>query len=244
MPEDSAVTAEGPVRARPSAKDWWKPVLVGLLAASTLLCGFSLLIPALTGSAYTDYDGVLRRYFDVGLEGNFPTWWNSSLLAVAAVGAGAVGAIHRSERSKDSIAWFVLALIPVRFSIDDATILHEHLEKIVALIAVPVAFPHPWVVLGIPIALGVLLTVIICTRRLHKVPATLLLTGFTLYFVGALGLEISAGLIAPAIGEGFIFNLIYHLEELLEMSGAALMLVAPLSAVPTPEVRPLPLPDT
>lgn len=189
----------------------------------------SFAIPLIAGIAPDDYRSTVRRYFDTGVEGNLPTWWATAVLVAAAVLSAAAGASCRLAGRSGAAAWLILGLIPFTFSLDEATILHEHLDQAVEFLFGSQEVAYPWLILGTPLAIAVVITVSWCAPQLPKLTGKVMLLGYGVFFLGAVGLELISGVLV-AWEMKLLFMTLYNIEELLEMIGASLMVTAPLTA--------------
>lgn len=215
----------------------WSRPLAAALAVSLLITGLSFVLPVVLGLSWDDWQHRARSWFDVGNEGNLPTWWNTALLVASAALCAAVSAMHRFTGGRRWAAWASLALITGLLSLDEASGLHERLRHLADLVIPDHGFTFAWLVVGIPLALAVLVIAALLARRLVRPARRLFLGGLLVLLAGAVGLETTNDLLVRAQGgeipEGgtLLFHVVYHLEELLELVGASLMLAAPLAAL-------------
>lgn len=118
------------------------------------------------------------------------------------------------------------------FSADEATLIHERTRHLTAL-----PWPnHPfneysWLAVGIPVGLLLVAATFFAARALSALSRTLVLTGLLVFFAGALGMEMVHVILNPRIEVNFLWVLVYHIEELLEMWGVGIMLTAALAGV-------------
>ncbi len=160
----------------------------------------------------------------LSVEGNFPTWYSSLLLAgcgllllVIAAGAGKSGGrFHRH--------WAFLGVIFFYMSLDEAVELHEQLGELVELHGV---LYFSWVV---PAGIIVLLLGLSYLRFLKHLPGQtrwrFVIAG-VLYVGGALVLELPLGWWAERAGRhNLVYGLIDWVEETMEIFGASLFLIS------------------
>ncbi|MFE7629013.1 hypothetical protein [Kocuria sp. NPDC057446] len=209
--------------ARPTETDRyaWPRLLVWLVAGSVVLTLASLF------AVWWAPTPPIYHYVEVTSEVNLPMWWTVLLLIAGATLMLVVAASAASRRV--ALAWRVAAVIALLMSLDDATMLHEKLGAIVERFWADIELTFTWVVLGVPIALVVVLLAWWAARRLPRVSGRLLLGGFVVFLGAAVGFELIAEAVLGTDPHWFLYRFVYHLEEGLEMTGAALLVVAPLS---------------
>jgi hypothetical protein len=193
------------------------PVVVTLV-----LVAVSAVLAARQGSPLTTERGQLRTYLDVFDETNLPTWWAASLLVVAALACGAVAALSGPGVSRRR--WLLLAGLTAALSVDEATVLHERLDRAVLSWLSAEDFPYLWVVPGLVLGLAVVVSVAGLTRAAPAPARRRLLLGFGLLLGSALGGEAVQGVLVTEGLVGWPFVVTYHLEELGETLGAVALL--------------------
>lgn len=171
----------------------------------------------------------IYHYFEVTSEVNLPMWWNVLLLIAGATLMLLVAANTPSRSAR--LSWRLIAVIALLMSLDDATVLHEKLGLVVERFAPDTGFTFTWVLLGAPIAVVVILLAFSASRRLHRTPRRLLLSGFVAFLGAAVGFEFIADYLIRVEAHWFLYRVTYHMEEGLEMVGAALLAVAPLADI-------------
>jgi hypothetical protein len=211
----------------------WGRVLAGLCVVSLGLVALSYGLPALTDHPLTNGTGEIRLYVDVATEGNLPTGWSAGLFSAGAVLYGILAWLTWKTRAGGTIAWTVLAVLLLALSLDDATWLHERTDRWGVKVVEISQFTYVWLIFGIPVAILLLIVVVLSARRLPRRSALLVVGGMATLMVAAVGLEYVGGEIIRTHpeGAGRLFVRVYHLEELLEMVGASIALVAPLAAL-------------
>ena len=179
------------------------------------------------------------RLWDVAVEGTMWTWAN---VAVLVTGANACAlrayAVWRAGgRLLAWLGWLATAAVIAALSLDDLVALHERLDPLGRSWGYGSGFTHfAWVIPGLIAAAGCVLVVGAHALRLPAAPRAYLLGGVGFLFAGAIGLEMVSGANLAANGHTKAYVMIYHVEELFEAIGAALLLCAPLSDMP-PEAR-------
>lgn len=177
----------------------------------------------------------LRSYLDVGEEANLPTWWSTVLLLAAALAHALAGLAARTAAPANQApahrAWFAGAAVLAALSLTEHTGLHNRLDGVGRQLIGESALTADWLPLGAIAGLGVLVTFTVVALRLGGRAAHLLRIGVPVLLGGALGGEL-AGRLLPGHGTPeWAYVLAYHLGELGENVGAALLLAAALSAL-------------
>jgi MFS family permease len=121
--------------------------------------------------------------------------------------------------------WLLLAGLTTALSVDEATVLHERLDRAVLPWLSPDDFPYLWVVPGLVLGLAVVVSVAGLTRAAPAPARRRLLLGFGLLLGSALGGEAVQGVLVSEGLLGWPFVVTYHLEELGETLGAIALLV-------------------
>jgi len=215
--------------------DRWRRLLLVLLAISSAIVALSLLLPALVHHELTRDVGAARVFTFVGAEANLPTWWSASLLFGAALLHVQAGALARRSGIKGASAWWILAVLFAALSLDELTALHERLDEW-GLALTDSGFAFPWLVLGTPIAIGIIAIALVAGRHLPRRSKVLSLAGLGLVLLSAVGLEAIGGLLlgdqkGEFQGENTLYTLVMHLEEFGEVAGAALAVCSPIAAL-------------
>jgi hypothetical protein len=164
---------------------------------------------------------------DLDAEGNFPTWYASFQLLAAALLLFVIGMITRQRGERYAGHWKALGMILVALSIDEIAQLHEHLGHLHETWQTHGILYFAWVVPGL-IAVAVV-AVLFLRFALHLPSATRnrLLAAAVVYFVGALGVEALSGWRAETMGyNNMSHSLIATVEEVMELTGVAMVIVA------------------
>lgn len=178
-------------------------------------------------SPATNELGQFRMYFDVIEEMNLPTWWAASLLLTGSLACLAVAWL--SGRRGGRVRWSVLAALVALLSLDEATVLHERLDRIVLPWLSPEDFPYLWVVPGSVLGTGVVVCVVRLVRTAPRSARRRLILGLVLLLGSAVGGELVQGWLVEAGLLDWPFVLSYHLEEAGETLGAVGLLVGAVS---------------
>ena len=177
----------------------------------------------------------LLRLFNLDVEHNVPTWFQTVTLAWCCVVIGWAGRVHASRTGGWDRRWGLLAIGFALMSADEAAGIHENAQLPAGLLeSIPAYQAFSWVVVGVVV---VLLVVRYFWRWAMSLPSpTRRYVGLagTLYVLGAVGCEAVGGIEAITIGlDNPIYSLTYTVEESLEMAGVALMTYAMLDLIRT-----------
>lgn len=234
-----SVTASGAVRpaeADPAAGQpvqgrWARRVALTLIGVSVALAAWSFAIPFLFGLGVRELPWW-RQFFDVNHETNLTAWWSSGLLLLGAIGFAVVGLVRRSlraDRPLALLAWLTPSALLAAMSLDEFTQIHERLGEVWdALPFTPENPLHAFqgLILGVPIALAVIALLALTAMMLPRRTRALTVTGIVVFFVGAIGLE-AVPLVFNIARASWAYHAVTHLEELTEMIGSSLLIVAP-----------------
>ncbi len=165
--------------------------------------------------------------FDLDAEGNIPTWYSSFQLLAAAMLLFVVGMITRQRGERFAGHWRALGWILVALSIDETAQLHEHLGHLHEIWHTHGILYFAWVIPGL---LAVLITGALFLRFAAHLPAATrnrFIAATFVYFGGALGVEALSGWRAETMGyNNMTHSLIATVEEVMELSGIAMVIVA------------------
>lgn len=165
--------------------------------------------------------------FDLDAEGNLPTWYSSIALLAAAALLGIIAAHVRRRKQPFAGHWQALAILLVVLSIDEVAQWHEHLGRLHEVWRTHGLFYFAWVIPG---ALAAVATGVIFLRFLLQLPAgtrNRFIVAALVFCGGALGVEAISGWRAETMGmNNMTASLIATLEEVMEMAGVALVIVA------------------
>ncbi len=204
-----------------------------------LLTLFGVLLVARGAGLYATYvvgnshvNGLVPL-FDFNEERSVPTWFSCWLMMMSAALLGVIATAQRYE-GLPYLWWTVLALVFVYLSLDEALSFHERLNRPVRdLLGTSGALYYAWV---IPYAAFSLILLAFSLRPLHELPPAtrrrLVLAGL-LFVFGALGMEVvgSALVTANKMRITLHSDLAMTLEEILEMSGAIVLVYALLKHI-------------
>lgn len=210
------------------------PDLVVLLAGGGLAVLVVLLHVAVPRAPWAPQWGEpesgMNIYFDVAREQNLPTWFNVSLLLLAAVMAALAGALARAANNRAAVPWLGLALVCAALSLDDLTSLHERLHSVGVRIGGGSGLTYAaWLVPGLAFAAVVVLAIAMLFRRVRRRAQLLLVLGLGCLLIGAFGLESLGNAVLQAEGFGRSYAYFLLAEEFLEALGAVCLLAAPFA---------------
>lgn len=165
-------------------------------------------------------------FFSLSFEHNAPTWYASTLLFACALALGSVASRVEQLRLPFLRHWKALSVIFGYLSLDEATEIHEYLGGSLRL---PGALHFAWIVpasvLLAVFGAAYLRFVVALPRETRR---RFVLAG-AIYVAGALVMELPLGWWTSRHGdENLGYALIDWFEEMLELVGAALFLVAVL----------------
>ena len=198
--------------------------------------GFALVVAALTvanGVGLVVYFtaggyGDLGELFDVGLEGNIPTFYSGVALLISGALAWLHGLQARTAGDSWYRYWFGLAVVMAFLGVDDAVVIHEHFSDLFERFMTPEGvLYYLWVV---PYSLLTLVFVAIYAQFLMSLPmatARRIVVAGAVFVAGALGVEMIGAGVADALSSSSLqFSVLYSIEELLEMTGVVLFIRA------------------
>lgn len=192
--------------------------LVGLTALAGALV---YLIPQ-----FTEHDNVfgLLALFDLGLEGNFPTYISSVNLLVGAALSALTFIVIALKGGRPSRYWLLLAAILAGLSLDETAQIHDNFADLLAE-----RFPgydllperHNWLFAGVAIAAVMGLSLVRFLYELPRQTAVCFLTAGVVFGFGVLAMEF-AGTLMLWQGFGpndFPYQVRRWFEETIEMTG-------------------------
>lgn len=168
------------------------------------------------------------RLFGLDTESNFPTWFSSIMLALAAFFAYQVSVISGPERG--CRIWQVAALVLLFLSCDEVAMIHEYVGEFFAkhFFDFSQTSHSAWLlVLGVPTLVGAMFLVSRISLYIRSVKARLFLgAGLLFYITGVFLLESMLGLrIFPDLAKTtwlWIMEVIF--EEGFEMAGVIMII--------------------
>ncbi|NIH66597.1 hypothetical protein [Modestobacter marinus] len=207
-------------------------VFLALAAVGCLLVALSLVLLRITPwDVLRDPSSPLVQLLDVRAEGSLHTWFNVCVLSSGAVLHGCAGALaHRA--GWEAWPWALTAAALALLSMDDLLAVHERLEPLGRALGAGQGGLHfAWVLPGLLLAVGLAATAVVAARKLPSSASRWLLVGVAALLAAAVGLESVGGLVLDSVGDGALYVLVSHAEELIETLAAAALLCAAVSAV-------------
>lgn len=198
-------------------------VLLGIMAA---LISVSYLFMVVTVALGIDPGVVVsaRKFFNIDAETNLPSWYSSTLLAVAGLSALEVGRRKLVARATWRWHWAIIGLGFLYLSLDELVSLHEKLP--VGWVPDVGPLKYAWVVIALPLALAAGLFYIRFLMAQPKRISRLLVLAAFFYLFGAAGFEmIGSTLSSAGVDEaGMLYGTSQHIEEAMEMTGVSILL--------------------
>lgn len=151
---------------------------------------------------------------------NLPVWYSSSLLLLGALSVAALGA--RMQQRRLRIRWWVLASLVLLMSIDESVRIHERVGAVVRNLT---GVGLSWIVPGSLLVVVVVIVTREVWRTVTHNDRMRFAQSTAVFAAGAVAMEIVHKVLSPAVGGLVHFGLV-HVEEALEMCGAALLLRA------------------
>jgi hypothetical protein len=173
-------------------------------------------------------DALLYIYFDVTREGNVPTFWNAALLLWVGTAAALVAYLSPGRAA----GWWVAAGVATLLSLDETVQIHEHLRGLGNAIQAwsGVTFPtFTWLIPGILIALAGAVVLWIWSGRQPSATRRGVRLAIVLYGGGVVVVEAVGGMVWRATAGGSAYQAMAGLEELLEMAGGVVAILAVLA---------------
>jgi hypothetical protein len=172
--------------------------------------------------------------FDLNREQNLPTYYQGISIFLAAVLLAAIARQAWKTRAPFRWAWTILSAGFVVLSIDETCMLHEQLELLMQKSDHHFSglFRYSWVVPAI-----IIVAVIGCgyLRFLASLPTVTrmrFIMAAAIYLSGTIGMEMVGGWYDDRYGSNNITcQLLANIEELMEMSGIAIFIVALLEHI-------------
>ena len=200
-------------------------LIVGLLLSANILAIIFRYLPD------TFLTSVLQL-FDFNSENSFPTLYSFVILLVSAILLCLVGMLTRKQGYR-SRGWFTLSLVFLFLAIDESLMIHEALmvpvrESLSATGFLYYAWIIPYSVLLVLLGLSLFPFII---RLPDDTRRNFFIAGF-IFVAGAIGVEALAGWHVTSYGDkNLTYELLYTIEELLEMVGIVLFIYSLLKHI-------------
>jgi len=180
------------------------------------------------------------KLFDVASEANLWTWANVAVLVSAANVHLACAFCDRQSTGFRFYGWLASSFLLLALSLDDLVGLHERLDHLGQALGGGHGFLHfAWVIPGVFLAVMAGLFFLMLIIQLKGSARVYLTSGVVMFFSGALLMEAFTGWILTLYGPSPQYVIAFHMEEMMEAAGAALILCAGLPLIShTMEVSP------
>ena len=228
---------EGDATSRPRGSVPRRAALVlGVAAAAVLAANpATRLFAAWRRRSDPDYGDDIPLLFDVNTESTVPTWFSVALLLMVSGVALLLLVLARSTAVHGEWwRWGVLAGLFAAMSLDESAAIHERLGGGVASdldLGGGGLLRHAWVVVGAPLALALVATVVWAVAGLASTLRRGVLVGLGVYLGGALGLEALSGWMLDRVGDGMAYAAVTWAEEGAEMAGTIIVVCSLLGAL-------------
>jgi hypothetical protein len=211
---------------------WQAHVCLLLMSACAVLSLLSLVLLRVTPfEVLRDPASPVVQLLDVRAESNLPTWFTVVLLAAAAVAHALVGVLAGSAGAP-ARPWYAVATLLALLSLDEAAAVHERLEVLgLDLGGGGGALHFAWLLPGAVVGLALLAVTVRLYLLLPRPSGYLVLSGVVVFLAAAFGLEAVGGAVLDGRGDGPLYILVSHLEELVESLATCVLLLAALVAV-------------
>ncbi len=178
----------------------------------------------------------LINALNVDRERSIPTWFSSMILSLSGLISASIGFIHLRLKIRRGFHWISIGIIFFYISLDESLAIHE--VAILPLRETTQAggiFYYAWIIPALPI---LVILAIVYKRFIFDLPAMtrkLLLISASVYFGGAIGMEMVGGYYIDSNNEemDFIYSVIVTVEEFMELMGASIYIYALLRHIET-----------
>ena len=206
-------------------------VFLAAVVAGGTLGALSLVLLRITPwDILRDPASPLVQLLDVRAEGSLHTWLNVTVLAVGSLLHAGVAVLAR-RGGRICWPWVLTATSLALLSLDDLLALHEQLEPLGRALGGGTGALHfAWLLPGLVLAAGFLAVTVVAARRLPAGSRAWMTAGVMALLGAAVGLEALGGFVLDAHGDGVVYILISHAEEMLETCAAAALLCAAVVA--------------
>jgi len=191
-------------------------------------------IAGLFSKYYLGHDYLLGivPLFDLSMESNIPSWYASSTLLLCAILLAVIALAKKKECASYVLHWIALSIVFLYLSLDEAISIHENWNAPVAALVDAQGFLFwAWVIPGMAL---VLIFALAYLRFLTALPAKtrrLFIVAGTVYVGGAIGMESVSARHFDFYGFGIGYEILSHVEEVLEMTGVLFFLYALLKYI-------------
>jgi hypothetical protein len=210
--------------------------LIVIVASLTLLGAGAMFTKLILGASI--YGTVIHgsmHLFDLGLDGNIPTWYASVSLLLCALLLFLIARTLKGGQEKWKKHWYGLGGLFLFLSIDETATFHERagdaLDQLSPTVQELGGFLfYSWVIIG---GAAVVLVSLIFIRFTFSLPSrtrTLFVLAAAVFVAGGLGIEMVNAWLHDSVGTNtFAYVTMTVLEELLEMTGVLIFIYALLN---------------
>jgi len=199
-----------------------RPLLVALF---TIAIGLALVgLIAELRYAKGELSADATHFLSLSAESNLPTWHATCLLFWCAQLLFENGQSARAQAQPRALTWYLLAVVFLFMSLDEAVEIHEHLGSLVEGHGL---LYFSWVIPAFAFVLTVGAASVPFLFALPRQTRYRFIASGALYVGGALGMELPLGLWVEQHGDdNFTYAALDLIEETLELLGASLFVVA------------------
>lgn len=167
---------------------------------------------------------LAAHLFALDGEGNIPAWFQGSMLLCSAWLFWLASGARRETVVRHVGAWRALAVIFVLMSCDEISSVHETIGFWLSARLNPALGVYAWLLLGIPFAAIVGLSMIRLLRDLRPPTRWGLLIAGAVYVSGAAGVEVYEAFVDARLFGTFAFVIATVIEESLESAGLIILI--------------------
>lgn len=214
--------------------------LISVVALLSVFGAAAMIGKVLLGSSI--YGSILHgvmHLFDLGLDGNIPTWYASASLLLCAFLLFAIARTMTGSRKRWTKHWYGLSSLFLVLSIDETATIHERAGDALDQLAPVVSewgglLFYSWVLIGLSAVLMVTAVFLRFTLHLPKSTRNLFVLAAAVFVSGGLGAEMINAWIHDAYGTNTLaYAGMTVVEELLEMTGVLIFIYALLNVLRT-----------
>ncbi len=199
--------------------------IVAICAA--VIWGLGLFRQIVVAILNVDTDPFGWDLINLDAENNLPAWFSGLLLFSVGMTALFLAQFARGAEPRNVPWWTALGAFFVLLSADEIMKLHETTVAPLRAIATWTGLLHfPWVVWALPLLVVVALCFVPLLRRLPRATTVRLGVATAVGILGAVGMEMVAGVVIGWRGRGDYYAICFLIEEGAEMTGVVLFLRA------------------
>lgn len=202
-------------------------VIAALLVVGTIATSLMYLVAS---DPETDRLSRAAARFSISMEPNLLNFYSALALVASSVGLVFIAMDESRRRTRDARAWWLLAILLAGLGLDEYVMIHEMANRTLQeVLDTSGVFTFAWIIPAGIFAILVFFFFLGFLRRIDPRTARRFVLGGALVVVGAVGMEMAAGVITERWG----FYSVQHIaeqvvEEGLEMLGSLVFLVGVL----------------